>query len=49
MSTQTLRWFLLKSSGSFGYGMRWNHKSFTCPPCRVGVEKSTTDSDTDHV
>ena len=49
MSTHTLRCFWLKSSGRSGYGMRWNHRSFTASPCRVGAEKSTTDFDTDHV
>src|SRR5262245_51953592 len=49
MSTQTLRFFLLKSSGSSGYGMRWNHTSFTPSPCCAAGEKSTTVSDMDHV
>ena len=49
MSTHTLRCFLLKSSGRSGYGMRWNHTSFTPPPWCLRREKSTTVSDTDHV
>src|SRR5262245_41522360 len=48
-STQTLRCFLLKSSGSAGYGMRWNQSSFTSLPWPDTRQKSTTVSDTDHV
>ena len=50
MSTQTLRCFLLKSSGSAGYGMRWNHISFM--DSKHGVRTaalSTTGLVTDHV
>ena len=50
MSTQTLRCFRLKSSGSSGYGMRWNHSSFTASTVAgCGRAKSTTVCDTDHV
>ena len=48
-STHTLRCLVLKSSGSAGYGMRWNHSSFTPPRSPRRGPVSTTICDTDHV
>ena len=49
MSTQTLRCLRLKSSGSSGYGMRWNQSSFTAPIVAATAGPSTTVCDTDRV
>src|SRR4029079_18221270 len=49
MSTHTLRCCLLKSSGNFGYGIRWNHIIFMLGLSQPGRCKSTTRCDMDHV
>ena len=42
MSTHTLRCFGLKSSGSPGYGIRWNHIIFILGLSPARQAKSTT-------
>src|SRR4029078_10316304 len=49
MSTHTLRCCLLKSSGNFGYGIRWNHIIFMLGLSQQAYGKSTTRCDMDHV
>src|SRR4051794_28712721 len=49
MSTHTLRCLVLKSSGSPGYGIKWNHIIFMPELSQQAGCKSTTRCDMDHV
>src|SRR3954454_156460 len=49
MSIDTLRCLVLKSSGSFGYGIKWNHIIFMHGLARPDAPESTTRCDMHHV